>query len=348
MTNPHAQPLASSQFFGTTPDGKPVYKHRLVNKNGMELHLIDFGATITAIKIPLENGTLLDVVLGFDTLQHYIDSFASPARPYFGATVGRYAGRINQGLFVLNGKKIQLNKNNNEHALHGGIVGFSQAVWTKEEASSNANSLTFTYLSVNNEEHFPGNLLVSLRFTLTDDNEIQLYYQATSDDDTIINLTHHSYFNLEGQQADLKNQYVFVNSDTLVATTPNNIPTGLFTDLTNHPFKFDPAQKCPQEIDSSFVLRQNDSVAATLSSTVTGLQMEVYTDQPAVHIYVGGNCFNAIVGKENVHYHSGSGICFETQNYADAPNHAHFPNAVLKKGERYQQHTRYKFQKISL
>jgi aldose 1-epimerase len=345
---PHFKEPISKKLFGEMPNGKPVFNHSLVNENGMELHIMDYGATITAVKIPTSDGALIDVVLGFDSLEQYIKSFDLPAPPYFGAAVGRFAGRINNGVFSLNGKTIQLHKNNNAHALHGGKRGFSQVVWQKEATTgTESNSITFSHLSPNNDECFPGSLKVKLTYTLTDNNEIILDYKAISDQDTIVNLTHHSYFNLDGQHADVKNLDLFVNANLMLETSYDNIPTGSFVNLKDHKYNFNPIKKCPLFIDNTFVLSEKDQIAASLSSSTTHIKMEVFTDQPAVHVYIGGDCFNTIRGKERANYHAMSGICFETQNFPDAPNQEHFPNAVLKKGETYQQHTRYKFKTIS-
>ena len=334
-----------AKSFGILPNGKEIFTHQLTNKNGMELHIIDYGAAITAIKIPLKNGKLVDVVLGFDTLEKYIQSFHLPSAPYFGAIVGRFAGRINKGIFDLNGKTYQLHQNNNQHSLHGGINGYSQVVWKAEEREiPDGSSITFSYLSQDNEEFFPGDLKIKVTYTLTEFNEIKIKYDAFSDQDTIVNLTHHSYFNLDGHNTDIKNQDLFVNAEYLLEKTEENIPTGRFLDLTNHPFDFNLPKKCPTAIDDTFILPEVLEPIASLSSAANGIKMNVFTDQPGLHIYIGGNCFNQLEGKENANYHTTSGICFETQNFPDAPNHPHFPDAVLKKGETYTQRTIYKFE----
>ncbi len=327
------------------PHGEAVFSHHLINGNGMELHLIDYGATITAIKIPLKGGELIDVVLGFDTLDNYIDSFSLPAAPYLGATVGRFAGRINNGAFSLNGNRFQLDQNHNRHTLHGGTKGFSQAIWKADESQTKEGlGVTFSHSSPSNDAKFPGNLAVKVTYILTENNEIKIKYHAVSDEDTVINLTHHSYFNLDGHQGDIKNQDLFVDAAFVLETNDENIPTGRVLDLKEHPFQFNPAKKCPLAIDSTFVLPKISNSVASLSSAKNGITMKVFTDQPSVHVYVGGNCFNKIEGKEEVHYHAHSGICFETQNFPDAPNHAHFPSAILRKGENYTQQTIYKFE----
>lgn len=317
----------------------------LTNKNGMQLSVLNFGATITALKVPLKDGGNIDVVLGFDSVEAYTQSFNLQSAPYFGATVGRFAGRINKGIFNLNGKQIHLNKNNSGHSLHGGIMNFSQKVWEIENVNKGENpSVTLSYLSEDNEGNYPGELSVKLKYTLSEENELIIEYQANTTEDTIVNLTHHSYFNLDGHGSDLLEQELTINSEKMLETTDENIPTGKFVDTVNSPFDFSEPKKCPSKIDNTFVLKSPDEFAASLFNKNNNLGMTVFTSQPGVHIYVGGNCYNTIKGKENKDYHSLSGICFETQNFPDAPNHNHFPNSILKKGELYQHKSIYKFQ----
>jgi aldose 1-epimerase len=317
----------------------------LTNKNGMQLSVLNFGATITALKVPLKDGGNIDVVLGFDTVEAYTQSFNLQSAPYFGATVGRFAGRINEGVFNLNGKQIHLHKNNSGHALHGGIMNFSQKVWEIENVNKGENpSVTLSYLSEDNEENYPGELSVKLKYTLSEENELIIEYQANTTEDTIVNLTHHSYFNLDGHGSEITEQELIINSEKMLETTDENIPTGKFLSTTNSSFDFSEPKKCPSKIDNTFVLESRDEFAASLFNKKNNLKMTVYTSQPGVHIYVGGNCFNTIKGKENRDYHSLSGICFETQNFPDAPNHDHFPKSILKKGELYDHKTTYKFQ----
>lgn len=333
------------KFFGNLPDGGVIDSCELTNKNGMLLKVITYGATITSLKTPLKNGNFIDVVLGFDTLEAYLNSFQLKGAPYFGATVGRYAGRINNSAFSLNGKSIVLNSNNNGHSLHGGNIGFSQKQWKIKNVTEGKNpSITLSYFSPDGEENYPGDLTIDLTYTLSDENELIIEYVATTSEDTVINLTHHSYFNLDGHNSTILEQDLSINSNKILETNDHNIPTGKFLKLENNPFDFNQAKKCPQIIDTTFVLNDDDKISASLFSPKNNLEMVVYTNQPAVHIYVGGNCFNAIKGKENADYHPLSGICFETQNFPDAPNHDHFPNAVLRKDEVYQHKTIYKFQ----
>lgn len=333
------------ELFGIMPNGNAIYSHELKNKHGIVVKIINFGATITSLKIPLQNGDNIDVVLGFDSLEDYIKSYEIGSSPYFGATVGRYSGRINHGLFKLNNKKYQLEKNHNNHSLHGGSNGFSQKIWKVEKINNGKNpSITLTYFSPNNESDFPGDLNVELTYTLSESNELIIDYKATTSEDTIINLTNHSYFNLEGHSKTVSNQDLYINSKTILETDDDNIPTGWNLNVRNCPFDFSTIKKCPSKIDHTFVLNKDQELAASLYSEKNNLEMLIYTDQPSIHIYIGGACDDQLTGKENVTYCSNSGICFETQNYPDAPNHSHFPNAILKKDGSYIQKTLYKFQ----
>jgi len=327
------------------PNGESVYSHELINKNGIEVKIINYGATINSIKIPLKTGKIIDVVLGLDTLEDYIKSYEIGGSPYYGATIGRYSGRINQGSFTLNNKKYQLEKNQNNHTLHGGNIGLSQRIWEVVKITEDINpSIKMTYFSPNMEGGFPGDLTVVLTYTLTENNELSIEYKATTSEDTIINLTNHSYFNLEGHNGTVANQDLYINSKSILDTNEENIPTGLVLDINNSHFDFSTVKKCPIKIDTSFVLNKNNEVAASLYSESSNLKMLVYTDQPSVHIYVGGKCDEQLIGKEKSKYQTNSGICFETQNFPDAPNHGHFPNSVLKKDETYLQKTIYKFE----
>ncbi|WP_333876825.1 aldose epimerase family protein [Flavobacterium sp.] len=338
-------PSLNKKFFGLTPENQEVFCYTLTNKQGMEVSVINYGATITSIKIPNANGIKTDVVLGFDKLESYIHSFNLPSAPYLGAVVGRYAGRINNASFILNGEKIQLTGNHNRHQIHGGSVGFSQKVWTvKNIPSEETQSIILEYLSVDNEENFPGELSVRVTYTLTDQDELKVEFSAKSTEDTIVNLTQHSYFNLNGHQENINHQKITINAYTMLETTEELIPTGKFISLKNHDYDFSTAKDCPAIIDNTFVL--NDTKAATMYGEKSKIKMTVITNQPAVHVYVGGNCFGQIKGKEATEYHKTSGICFETQNFPDAPNHSHFPNTVLKKNEWYSHQTTFKFENL--
>ena len=336
---------SKSKLFGTMPNGEAVYCYGLKNSNGIEVNIINYGATITSLKIPLKTGKIIDVVLGLDSLEDYIKSYEIGGSPYFGATVGRYSGRINQGLFTLNNKVYQLEKNLNNHSLHGGNIGFSQRIWKVVKITEGKNpSITLTYFSPNNEGGFPGDLKVKLTYTLTENNELSIEYLATSSEDTIVNMTNHSYFNLEGPEETVANQDLYINYKTLLETDADNVPTGVLLNVANSPNDFSSTKKCPNKIDTSFVLSKENKIAASLYSEKNNLKMLVFTDQPSVHIYVGGKFDDLLIGKEKMKYQSNSGICFETQNFPDAPNHHNFPNSVLKKDDTYLQKTVYKFE----
>ena len=333
------------KLFGLMPDREEVSVCEITNKNGLQMKVINYGATITSLKIPLKSGELVDVVLGFDTLGAYLKSFELESAPYLGATVGRFAGRIKDGEFKLNEEKFQLYKNNENNSLHGGNLGFSQKIWSVKNLNSGRNpSVTLTYVSPAHEENYPGELSVELTYTLSEENELIVEYVATTTEDTIVNLTHHSYFNLDGHQSTISEQEIMVNSQKLLETTSDSIPTGRFLNVANCPFDFTSARTCPSKIDNTFVLNKDEEFAASLFNKSNNLKMLVYTNQPGIHIYVGGNCFNTIKGKENADYHTLSGICFETQNFPDAPNHENFPSSVLRKEEIYHHKTIYKFQ----
>lgn len=333
------------KVFGFSVGYEKVGLYTLQNRNGIQLRVSDYGATVTSLQVPIKSGELVDTVLGFDNLQDYLDAFHLPSAPYFGAAIGRYAGRIASAQFQLNGKHFVLNANENGNTLHGGPVGFSRRIWeVKRLLPGNNPSITMSLTSADQDEHFPGTLTVELTYTLTEDNEFVVEYKAITNKDTVVNLTHHSYFNLDGHDKKVTDQLLTVNSDKMVEVDQKNIPTGSFIGLKNHKFDFSTTKSCPESIDNTFVLEGDYGLAATLYSETNKLKMQVFTNQPGVHIYVGGNCFNQIKGKENANYHALSGICFETQNYPDAPNHANFPSAVLKPDSIYHHKTIYKFQ----
>ena len=333
-----------TKLFGILPNGKEVHSYTLANSNGMEVSVINYGATITSLKVPTENNVKTDVVLGFDDINSYIDSFSLPSPPYLGAIVGRYAGRINNAAFTLNGNEYKLNANHGPNTLHGGKINFSRVYWQMKQLQGGENpAITFTYTSPDGDEQFPGELTIEVTYTLTENNELAVAYNATSTADTVINLTQHAYFNLDGHTQTVSGQQLYVNSAQMLEVTPGGIPTGAFLDLKGSEFDFTTPKTCPAIIDNSFVLDNNGEAAAKLHSPHNGLTLTVYTNQPSVHIYVGGNCFDTIHGKEGAAYGTTSGICFETQNYPDAPNQSHFPSPVLKKGGVYKHNTTFAF-----
>lgn len=328
--------------FGVLPDGTEVHRYTIANSNGMEASVITYGATITSLKVPALDG-IVDVVLGFDSLLAYIDSYSLPSAPYFGAVIGRYSGRINKGEFTINNKKYKASANHGEHALHGGHKGFGQVLWSVEHITDNA--IILSYASPDGDEGFPGELTIYISYTIAEDNELKVQYKATTTHDTILNLTQHSYFNLEGHSQAVTGQQLFVSSNKILETASDGIPTGAILS-DDHPYDFTSPKPCPEKIDTTFVIEDNTIPAALLICEKTELKMAVSTNQPSVHIYVSGNCFGQIAGKEGAAYHSLSGICFEAQHYPDSPNHPHFPSTVLKKDEEYYQETVFKFENV--
>ncbi|MBZ9651987.1 aldose epimerase family protein [Psychroflexus montanilacus] len=315
----------------------------LNSKTGMQLSVLNYGATITSLKVPVE-GRTIDVVLGFDSPQDYVSSFEFGLAPYFGAVVGRFAGRIRYGQFELNDEQIQLSKNYGDHHIHGGKEGLSQKIWDLVSFSEGDEpSISFALKSPHLEENFPGEVDVQVTYTLTLKNELEIQYKAKSTEDTLLNLTQHSYFNLDGHQGDVTNQELKLNASQILETDSENVPTGKLMSLEKHPFDFSKPKAVPLHIDDAFVLTLEHNLAAELFSTKSNLHMKVYTNQPCLQVYVGGKVNPKLKTKSNSIYHTTSGICFETQAFPDAPNHKNFPSAILNKDENYYQNTKFQF-----
>ena len=318
-----------------------ISTYTITNKNGVEAHLTNYGATLLSLYVPTKNGKI-DVVLGFHTIDEYIKAFEMGASPYFNAVVGRFAGRIKNAQFQLNGKTIQLDQNHGKHHLHGGKHQLSNVAWNFENYNEETNTLTYSYVSKANE-FYPGDVTIEVAYTLTDENELNIKYKATTTEDTLLNLTNHAYFNLDGISGNTLDQKLQINAEKFLELDDENIPTGNFIPMENHAFDFRSSKNVVAGIDHCFVLKNNTEPAAILESVKNGVTMKVYTDQPAVQIYVGGKTSDELQNKESVEYHTESGICFETQVFPDAPNHEDFPNAILRKGETYQQNTTFQF-----
>ena len=324
-----------------TPVKNNISLYKITNKNGVEAHLTNYGATLLSLYVPTKNGKI-DVVLGFHSIDEYIKAFEMGASPYFNAVVGRFAGRIKNAQFQLNGKTIQLDQNHGKHHLHGGKHQLSNVAWNFENYNEETNTLTFSYVSKANE-FYPGDVTIEVAYTLTDENELNINYKATTTEDTLLNLTNHAYFNLDGISGNTLDQKLQINAEKFLELDDENIPTGNFIPMENHAFDFRSSKNVVAGIDHCFVLKNNTEPAAILESVKNGVTMKVYTDQPAVQIYVGGKTSDELQNKESVKYHTESGICFETQAFPDAPNHEDFPNAILRKGETYQQNTTFQF-----
>lgn len=324
---------------GYTNNNLPVWGYTIKNSKGMSINVLNYGATVTNLLVPINN-TFTDVVLGFNTLEDYIKSFEIGGSPYFGAIVGRVAGRIANANFNLNNKSINVTKNFGKHQLHGGFEGFSQKLW--EVKSLAANKITFYYLSKDGEEGYPGNLQTNLTYEITEDNEWQIKIEAVSDADTIVNFTQHTYFNLDDTINDLSNHTLKLQAQQFVETN-DMIPTGNFVETTNSNFNFKEFSPIPTSIDTSFINTNINECVACLQSNSNKLQLKVYTNQPSTHIYVGGSVHKDLVVKGYNKYNGYSGICFETQYFPDAVHHANFPSVVLKKNQVFEHYTTYAF-----
>lgn len=324
-----------------TPVKNNISLYKITNKNGVEANITNYGATLLSLYVPTKNGKI-DVVLGFHSVDEYIKAFEIGASPYFNSVVGRFAGRIKKAQFQLNGKTIQLDQNHGKHHLHGGKHQLSNVAWNFENYNEETNTLTFSYFSKANE-FYPGDVTIEVAYTLTDEHELNIKYKATTTEDTLLNLTNHAYFNLDGISGNTLDQKLQINAEKFLELDDENIPTGNFIPMENHAFDFRNSKNVVAGIDHCFVLKNNTEPAAILESVKNGVTMKVYTDQPAVQIYVGGKTSDELQNKESVKYHTESGICFETQVFPDAPNHEDFPNAILRKGETYHQNTTFQF-----
>jgi aldose 1-epimerase len=341
----------NSRRFGMTPSGEAVDLYTLTNSKGMEAAISTFGGVIVSLKVPDRNGTPGDVVLGFDNLEGY-----EKPGPYFGAIIGRYGNRIAQGKFTLDGVTYTLAKNNGENSLHGGRQGFDKRLWTASHATG--QSLELTYLSKDGEEGFPGDLSTTVTYTLTDNNELRIDYSATTDKDTVVNLTNHSYFNLAGQgEGDVLAHTVTIHADRFTPVDRTLIPTGELRSVEGTPFDFRQPHTIGERIDSAdeqlalgggydhnFVINRTAPglvLAAKVLEPKTGRALEVLTTEPGVQFYTANTL--AATGKGGKAYGRRSAFCLETQHYPDSPNKPDFPSVVLKPGGHYQATTVYRF-----
>ena len=340
--------------FITVLNGKPVGLYKLSNKNGVTVEITNFGGKIVTINVPDRDGNFKDVVLGFDTIDEYING-----NPYFGALIGRSANRISKARFVLDGKEYQLARNVGENHLHGGIKGFNDVVWDADFDEKD-QVLELSYLSRDGEENYPGNLSVKATFSLTDENELEISYHAETDQTTIVNLTHHSFFNLAGEgNGDILDHQVMINADAFTPVNEDVIPTGEIRDVTGTPMdlrEFTPIRKdidaddeqikLGSGFDHNWVINKDEGVMALAAAALepkSGRYMEVWTDQPGVQLYAGNFLDGSDIGKGGKAYERRTAFCFETQHFPDAPNHKNFPSTVLKPGEVYNYTCTYKF-----
>jgi len=308
----------------------------------MKLEFLSFGAVLRSCILPGDEQ--LDVVLGFDQLIDYLNSMQMENPPYFGCIVGRSAGRIRQGKVKIGNEEIQLTTNNGGHHLHGGFNSLSRVFWEVEE-SQDSNQLIFRYVCPAGTENYPGALNVQVTYTITEQNELKIAMRAVSTEDTIINLTQHHYWNLDGHASIVEGQSVYINSKRYLVKDSENIPTGELREWSNNPLQDTLPNELLEGIDHSFVLEKSSGIQAKLIHPSNNWQMSVYSNQTAGHIFIGCGLPSHLTGKNGQTYHSKSGICFEMQNFPDAPNHAHFPSSLLEKDKIYENNTIFHFEK---
>ena len=339
------------QSFGTTKDGQAVDLYTMTNPSGTSVGISTYGGTVQSLTVKSRTGMLSDVVLGFDSLLDY-----ESEHPYFGALIGRYGNRIAKGKFSLNGKDYNLATNNGANHLHGGVKGFSRQVWQSKEVGENA--LELTYVSKDGEEGYPGKLTAVVRYTLTPANELRIDYTATTDADTVINLTNHSYFNLAGSADNLTHQ-LEIYADRFTPVDAGLIPTGELRPVAGTPFDFTTPHAIGERIDAkdeqiklgggydhNFVFTKHDgqlNLVAKVTEATSGRVMEVLTTEPAVQFYTGNFLDGSLRGKGARSYGRRAAFCLETQHFPDSPNQPKFPSTVLKAGEIRKSTTVYRF-----
>jgi len=342
----------TEQIFGQVGDQQSADLFTLTNDHGIEIQITNYGGIITSLRVPDRTGRLGNIVLGFDTLDEYIDH-----NPFFGALVGRYANRIAGGCFTLDDTEYRLVQNNGPNHLHGGTIGFDKVLWQAETGQNDEMAeLCLTYLSPDGEEGYPGNLVVEVRYRLNNQNELSIDYSATTDKPTIINLTNHSYFNL-AEQGDILSHEIMIAADHFTPIDETLIPTGEIRSVANTPMDFrqsipigaridqiDQQLQCGSGYDHNWILNQSDNLEALMRvyEPTTGRVMEVCTTQPGVQFY-SGNMLPTLPGKQRQPYGRRSGFCLETQIFPDSPNQANFPAPRLDPGEQYKQSTTFRF-----
>ncbi len=348
--------MIEKQVYGSTPEGQPVDIYTITNSQRIEVRVINLGGAITSLLAPDRNGKQANIVLGFDDLEGYLTN-----RPHFGAIIGRYTNRIANGKFILDGVEYSLAKNNGPNALHGGLKGFDKALWQAKSFQGQAEAgVTFIYVSKDGEEGYPGNLKTTVTYTLTDRNELIFDYEATTDKATPINLTQHTYFNLAGDgSGDVLGHELTMNADRFTPVDATMIPTGELRSVKGTPLDFTQPTAIGSRInadyeplklalgyDQNFVINRKGSgleFAARVYEPTSGRVLEVYTTEPAVHLYTANFLDGTIRRKQGYSYKQRSGLCLETQHFPDSPNHPDFPSTILRPGQTYHSRTMLKF-----
>ncbi len=347
--------------FEANIEGKRTHLYTLSNSKGMEVCLTNFGARIVSIMVPDRRGTLRDVVLGYDNIAQYADyqHFGSD----FGAAIGRYANRINQGRIIVDGKTVQLPRNNYGHCLHGGFTGWQYQVYDGKQL--NDSTVEMSLVSPDGDNGFPGTVRATVRYTLTADNAIDIRYEATTDKKTVINMTNHSYFNLNGNPSQhCENQLLYINADSYTPADTTYMPTGQMLKVAGTPMDFRKPTPLSKDINNQrFAMTRNargfdhnwclntwhngqpdeSTVAASLYSPKTGIMLQVFTNEPGMQVYTGNFLDASFAGKHGYRYPKHSAVCMETQHYPDSPNHPEWPNVWLETGKKYSSHCVYKF-----
>ena len=344
------------QSFGKTGDGRPVDLYTLTNSQGMEVRAMTYGGIIVSLRVPDKTGKFDDVVLGHDALDGYL---VNP--PYFGVIVGRYANRIGNATFTLDSVKYTLAKNDGPNSLHGGVNGFNKQVWeAKPFKDATGVGVTFSYLSKDGEEGYPGNLKVKVSYVLTDENQLVIDYEATTDKATPLNLSQHSYFNLAGEgSGDILGHHLMLNADRFTPVDKTLIPTGEIRPVQGTPLDFTTPTAIGARIndnyeqlvvghgyDHNFVINRKEDgliLAARVHEPTSGRVLEVFTTEPAVQFYSGNFLDGTITGKHGHVYKQRNGFCLETQHYPDSPNHPDFPSTILRPGATFHSQTVFKF-----
>ena len=345
------------QPFGTTADGTEVFLYTLKNHSGMEAKITNYGGIVVSLRVPDRAGKFDDVVLGYDSLAGYLKE-----TPYFGALIGRYGNRIDKGKFTLNGKEYALATNNGKNHLHGGLKGFDKVVWGAEQMETSAGpSLVLKYLSKDGEEGYPGNLRVQAIYTVTEANELAVEFSATTDIPTVVNLTHHSYFNLAGATSPgtILDHTIMIDADRFTPVDSGLIPTGEMRDVTGTPMDFrnptaigarinaaDEQLRLGLGYDHNWVLNKKEQgmrLAVRVEESTTGRVLEVLTTEPGIQFYSGNFLDGTIVGKGGKTYVYRYGFCLEPQHFPDSPNKPGFPTTVLNPGQTYGHRIIYRF-----
>jgi len=347
--------------FGKTPDGQAVEIYTLHNSKGAEARIMTYGGIVQSLKMPDKDGQFADVVLGFDTLDGYVNPTYLKGCPYFGALIGRYGNRIGAGKFTLEGQTYTLAGNNNGNSLHGGLKGFDKVVWTaKPSMSVHGPQLVLAYVSKDGEEGFPGNLEVTAIYTLTEDNALKVEFGAKTDKPTVVNLTQHSYFNLAGQgNGDILGHLVQINAEQTTPVDAGLITTGEFKSVDGTPFDFRKPTAIGERIDNPDTVLQYGpgydhnwvinkplgklGLQARVVEPVSGRVMEVWSDEPGLQFYAGNFLDGTLTGKDGKVYQRRTGFAMEPQHYPDSPNKANFPSVELKPGQSYHNVIMYKF-----